>query len=504
MTIPPPKLPPPPLPPPNDAGKSSHMKTSETFRGRKTPQDQSPNLINNINSNLRQVAPIDAAAELIQHLDESFHTLTTSAQNAQDDSRTARQNAQTAMDIARRYTTRSYHVPKAKSSTKSAHHIQNTSNKKSKTTATHQKSISPRFTSTIPQVGTDIHMQNYSNSNSTVENTRSPINILIPPPSTSYKHTSPNQRHDSNQTPKSRTPRELTPPSSNSPAGPISATSSHQKLAQSHAEDVLTLSLELEQTKAELEKIQESSKSTVKEYTDQIKHWKEKVEIAEEDANTALELARESTDSRIDMEHYLDKALQELEAVKKDNSEKEKQLEIALKKEEEMQLAVLDTSSDLQTRNHYENGSSRALVPQQPRALVAMGRDVLNRRRAVLSKRFRQHKLEYGIRQRDGLLLENGSTGTRQSRSRASPDASHDRRYIDPTYSIRKLKESAKRLGITNMNWYNSRNGNGQWRNNTPDSVSDNINAGYDHNIDQSDNLEAIIDCYSNSVEVSQ
>ena len=505
----------PPPPPPPRVPTTSNVYPHNANHHKNPPQDQpissvgqshstlnsanktgTPHQKTHSNNNSNTVNPIDAAAQLIQHLDENFHTMNASAQSAQQDSENARENARAAMEIARRYATRSY-TPKTTPKPMKSPAASTISNKKSKMMAGFSRSeesssaLSMNMNMNMNMNGNDPHMMHYPNSSSDSH----PNAHRIPSPPRADDAT-PRMNNQNHMNPQSQSQNQLP--------------SSHQKLAQSHAEDVLTLSLELEQTKAELSQLQNSSQSIHDHYQAIIQQLEEKVENAEEDANTALELARESADSRGDLENYLGRALKELEVAKENLESKEDELQLALEQQKESQALTVHNPNDRALQVRQDDADGGALVVAPPKAMVAMGRDMLYRRRAVLNKRFRQHKLQYGMRQHDDIL-ENGSVGPennggddRYSNNHRANNYNDSRRntfgsknsnstqngsHSNHTNArvIRTLKESAKRMGFLSMGMGLSRNIDN--RGNEEDG--------------EFEDLESMVEQYCKSVEVS-
>lgn len=127
--------------------------------------------------------------------------------------------------------------------------------------------------------------------------------------------------------------------------------SSSERLARSHAQDVLALSLELERTKqalqqecmahdatrsnlsqarakhtsltTQLEQVQEQHKSTLEKKEQEIAHLQKEVlkaqdekKAAEDDAQLALDLAMGNAESREQLESWLERALQEVQVLR--------------------------------------------------------------------------------------------------------------------------------------------------------------------------------------------
>mmetsp|Transcript_45131 Transcript_45131/g.66408 ORF Transcript_45131/g.66408 Transcript_45131/m.66408 type:complete len:337 (-) Transcript_45131:211-1221(-) len=246
-------------------------------------------------------SPLDnAAAELISFIDNATIDLSASAIEAEYEAQDARKNARAALEVARRYTNRSYPNPRKHDDDDEEEENE------SKDPASSNSSKSKR------------------------EN--------------AHKTTSHREEEDDD---KSNHKKRKSPPP------PITS-----QMAQSHAEDVLTLSLELEKTKSLLAKEEQSHQSTksllasnqskdaslsatIDEMKDQFdlekEEWKrqmdklsrenrmqrKKIEAAEEDASLALELAKESNEEKEKMEVYLQRALTEIENLKRNQNQQQ-------------------------------------------------------------------------------------------------------------------------------------------------------------------------------------
>ena len=251
---------------------------------------------------------LQAAAALIQTLDTEYaHANAENATTALD-AEEARSAARTAAEIVRRYTTRSH--PRQGSTLQFA-------------TAT-STSIS---TSRSPMASTSSASATYFVHPTSTENSSNNNNHHTSTTNTNAR--TPPQRYYPNKTPSSTADR----------------------MAQSHAQDVVTLSLELERTKQALEaahmahddtknalaeerskssllqrKLQtlegtlETQRETLGRSGDALEENLERatlrMEAAEEDAQLALDFAKESEENREQMEHMLEQALVELQSLR--------------------------------------------------------------------------------------------------------------------------------------------------------------------------------------------
>ncbi len=268
------------------------------------------------------ISPLKAAADLIQTLDLAYSEMTNCAADAARDAEEARRNARTASEIARRYLHRSY--PKVQS--------------------TFGGSPSPKMEQKMGHFLEATHAESKEESNG--YGLESSLAIT--------KRNSDDPLHDINgikpPTPTSRVPTRhsvLSSSPSRNRARNYHAHSSVDRIAQSHAEDVLTLSMELErsrqayqseqrmhdETKAALsmqkvkannfeqenKKLKEKFELLERENNQKIQALEEEltkskyfVKAAEEDAQLALDLAKDSSDKRDAMEEQLRRTLEEL------------------------------------------------------------------------------------------------------------------------------------------------------------------------------------------------
>jgi len=457
MPVPPPPPPPPAPPPPPSCPPANDHNSNGQHKLTKPPQDQpnTPTLVpqddpwsgsntpqtTNVEGSATKASidPLGAAAELIQHLDENLHSMSASAQSAQEDSQKARQNAKAAMELARKYATRNYETKK-------------------KSVRAHEQS------NNLTMNGDQRPFSNYNNNDCSLSNKKSKMSTENPSPvttsisSTAGAHVaSPNINKASpsinsktpptnNTTPLHRQDHRL--PQSNTQSPPVQSTNttpSHQhQLDQSHAQDVLTLSVELERTKSQLHQIQLRTESNHEQYEHIIQGLEEKVQEAEEDANTALQLARESTDDRIEMEKYLERALTELEVVKEELNIKQEELNLIMEEQKQQQQALMIRPSEELVRKEPEE---KALVLAPSKAMISMGRDVLRQRRGVLSRRFQEHKMQFEMRQQDDPLSSYGSANEFKTNGKNDTidwEARNQR-------IIYQLKQSARRMGLDNV-----------------------------------------------------
>lgn len=260
----------------------------------------------------------------------------------------------------------------------------------------------------------------------------------------------------------------------------------------------MALSLELEQTKQALATVRSTSQSVKDEYASTVVKLEEKVEQAEEDANTALQLARDSADSREALESYLKRALSELESTRD---------RVELLEEENsslLQITQHGTNNDEALVSHHPQYHQLDTVPEgeheeepnpfaaKSRALVAMGRDMLQRRRNQLNKRFRQHKSQATDHATAAAVYGNGhhhhggaasDTGSVQSET----STASNRRVTQ------LLRDSAKRLGFLGR----LRGGGG-----TDTSANGGVDVGDQTLSLEEEDVESLVEQYCRSAEV--
>jgi hypothetical protein len=338
----------PPVPPPPPAVRKSQGMEEVLFESKEGEKPSG-------------VSPLKAAADLIQTLDIAYAEMTHYAADAAKDAEEARRNSRTASEIARRYLQRSY--PK------------------------------------IPS--------NFGGAPSPKQATRSEeskegvLAIEVNPE---------DSNHQSNGTPRSHVP-----PSPMRLAPSMAALSpnrnrariyqsSADRIAQSHAEDVLALSLDLERSKQSFKKeqcmhdetkaalsaqkvkattleeenvrLKEQLAQLAKEHAEKVSKLQQDIDkskyivkAAEEDAELALNLAQESSQKRDELE-------QELERVKKE----------LLTLSEKTQASVQTPARAVRFADE-SSPMDVSIVPTTPqstpsRSMVAAGRQVLRRSQA--------------------------------------------------------------------------------------------------------------------------
>jgi len=257
-----------------------------------------------MNNNMTQSTPLTApnnmtegslnvcATNLIQSLDEALSDMTSLTYQAEQDAKEARNNAKFAVDIARRYSTRCYEQNK------------NTF-----------KSSSIDNDDSFHRDGDD--------EGSAIDNDKIKYVTDDSPVRPPAQSVSPLSHYGKEE------PKNVIPLGYN-----LCATSSTEK-------DVLSMTLELERTKQALHSISQEfmeQKSKIAELDNEINRkeqniydLEDQIQIAEDDANMAMDVAKQSSEKREEVEKYLKLALKEISDLKQkleiEHSNKEKDLE---------------------------------------------------------------------------------------------------------------------------------------------------------------------------------
>ena len=446
-------------------------------------------------------SPLKAAADLINSLDMAYTEMTNNAADAARDAENARKNARAASEIARRYLHRSY--PKDTPSRPFG-------------ASPPRPSPNPRSQKNPFAAMDDSKQQDQQQQQQQEED---PIDGLLAingiasglqsPPRNHRLQSPPRNHHEESKTFEPRKRRTYKNPSSSS-----------ERIAQSHAEDVLRLSMELERAKQgwkseermhdgtktslasykvkhqnleeqnqnlvkELEIIRQESTQTISDLEQELANSKLRLQAAEEDAELALDLAKESAEKRDQVEEWLQLALQELEQFKagKAFSEEKNSLETPKRS-----VRFADDATTSMTPRGVET----------PRSMVAAGRQLLRRSmaspgEAILTLELTPAKsAERRRRLKDRLtnLEEDLPTPQKTSPSRALVETNNNpshKKLIDECQGAAKLlQESGQRIHLGG-HWWRDR------------SVAANNMMSHHENF----HLEAMTRQYSQSVEVS-
>ena len=284
---------------------------------------------------------LKAAADLIHTLDSAYAEINVLNASSAQEADEARAQARTAAEIARRYTTRSH--PTEGATLSFERYSSSPSNYKTTPTAT-TSSRAP-----MTDVGTDSN--------------RLSLNSFTP----SSEQNQNRGRAQAQQSYWQSTATSTSASASSSPRHHYRRTppSVADRITQANAEDVLSLSLELERTKQKLEaelmshdetkhalaeerarnqilhekflKIESNMEAqreqlgrTGDELEQELQRAKLRVEAAEEDADLALEIAKENAESRDQLEYMLQQALEEIQVLRSSSSRSYPAIEAAI------------------------------------------------------------------------------------------------------------------------------------------------------------------------------
>lgn len=390
--------------------------------------------------------PLKEAADLIQTLDIACSEMNNCAEDAARDAETARKNARAASEIARRYQHRSY--PKAQSS---FGFISGAS------------TPSPKRTRPILDINTETKEESLDDISaiaSEIETPRQNYSILNL------------ERRKGKRTYKTPT--------------------STDRIAQSHADDVLALSIELERAKQALKSEQrmhqqtktllEASEAKNKELQVQNDAFQEIVETsgqegnqrkqeleeeltksnlrlqaAEEDADLALDLAKDSAEKRDEMEEMMQKALDELQILKATTKAPDTP-------KRSVRFADSTPPPPPPPPRPTPESSSASPRSSTPRAMVAAGRQLLRRSigtpdQEVITLELTPAKSaerRRRLRERLMQLDEDGIPTPRRlpSTPHPGPPAVKQKIVLDDFMDIAKiLQDSGKRLDLGGHWW---------------------------------------------------
>ena len=299
------------------------------------------------------------AASLIQSLDIARTKMIGSAADAATEAETARRNARTAQEIARRYQSGSYSTFKMNAldtSASSAASIVTTATMASSsiliTSRPKHPDITGLFKNQNASDGGDDEEKTFEgegdspNGNVGGDDNNGGDNHRVPY-TPSPRHSSPTHEHAENQIKSSD--KKSGDAAQN--RGDFHSPTSFERIAQHHADDLLQLTMELEKTKQELESeqrlrkqfhfsmlsmetkatklesineklkedIEKERKQSAAEISNlkmELKSSQMKLQAAEEDAQLALDLAKDSAEEREITEELLKKAKNEVEMLK--------------------------------------------------------------------------------------------------------------------------------------------------------------------------------------------
>jgi hypothetical protein len=393
---------------------------------------------------MSSASPLKAAASLIQTLDIAHTEMTSFAADAARDAESARRNARAAHEIARRYQSRSF--PKTKSSFDDIN-VSALSSRKSKPasmiTRPSDQDVYKDITTITPRPKPPkplyLQQEQYEEDNNDI--LAIAADLKTPPgaavgkkgnasvtPLNGKKHSITNDGAAPQETAKTNSNTNV---NQNRKSRGFHTPSSVDRIAQHHADDMLQLSMELERTKQELkseqrmhqecktalasiqskassleeqnqrlleelEKERRKSTQQISELEQEVNTGRLRLQAAEEDAQLALDLAKDSSDQRDQLEEQLEKALEEIRMLKASHAAHGTAVmnggnAMAL---ETPRRHVRFADSEDDHRHDTNEGktpesafgtpmSSSSTTPGPSRALVAMGRQVLRRQIAT-------------------------------------------------------------------------------------------------------------------------
>ncbi len=353
-------------------------------------------------------SPLKVAASLIQSLDFAHTEMMSFAADAAADAERARKNARTAHEIARRYQNRSHSSFKAPTSI-----TDSTAAKRPEMRWAHSLTQSRKNTSEEKEFLSDADQERTEIENTGV------ITPVVPKPVKTLSEPqspTPSYQRNRNRLPPSA-PHSPTPYQRNKNRMTPQSPTSYERIAQHHADDLLQLSLELEKTRQELKseqclhketrsslelmkqkkikaergvhKIVQKYETELKDSTSQISNLERELEVsrsrlqaAEEDAQLALDLAKDSAEQREKIEEWLLEARNEIEILKSDGKLQSPSLTTPKRSVHfaDTDVTVTPTPAALVPK---EKSSPLFYTPREngpPRAMVAAGRQVLLRR----------------------------------------------------------------------------------------------------------------------------
>ena len=346
----------------------------------KTPSPPSTPKHNNISSKKKQNFQ-ESATSLIQSLEDAFANMTDLTQQAEQDAGEARRNAKLAMEIARKYSTRNYS----------------------------NNEYEDLFLQT-----NNLHTKKDSSGGEDVMNIKHE-NLTQPVPQSIE-----NLQHDQRR--------------------------QHSTTTSSESHEILTLTLELERTKQALQHVTQELRTHQKLVTDlrqsiankdeEISNLTSQVQIAEEDANMAMEVAKQNSDKREEMEGFLHKALSEM---------------TNLKNQQEKELVPIQEVDD---EDQSQNIDTTMIVPmQQPNkdtTAIERGRGIVHLYRtnntSIQKKKniTTLSKLQNSMQQNDDKFM----TICQHNQQQFTKSPSTSLSYYETNLIFKKLNESSEKLNI--------------------------------------------------------
>lgn len=343
------------------------------------------------------------AADIIRTIDSAYAEMNTNVFSAARDAEEARKNARVASAVVRRYTSESrgaLPTPSLSSPLSLSPPISQISKHEN----THQQ----------PQISTNTKHRSPPPPPPRVQANKKPISAecLDGHGSISYENLLNDKR-----------------PAESVPRTPIGSYTPTERLSRSNAEDMLAICLELERTKQSLEHrkiIHEDTKSALEQSEEKnsklqneidkllneletqrqnhglaveslerdLEKSRRRVQAAEEDAELALELARGNSESREQLEAWLQRALYEIETLREhvliadgkrdggSNGTAKPALSPALEAFSNAPKSIIKSYSHHRVVRFADDNASSEMVPtpsRPTRKLVAAGRQILHR-----------------------------------------------------------------------------------------------------------------------------
>eukprot|EP00536_Pseudo-nitzschia_multiseries_P012795 jgi/Psemu1/209694/e_gw1.508.16.1 len=364
-----------------------------------------------------QSSPLREAAHLIQSLDIAHTKMMGSAAYAATEAETARRNARTAQEIARRYQNQSYPMFKMDALEASMSSVATIATSTSTPVASssfvfasrpkHPEILGLKKKNTVKGDdgnGGDGEEKIFEHEDELLSDDVGESRHKPPrSPSRTYKSPTPKHPESTDKSANNNTPRNR---------GEFQSPTSFERIAQQHADDLLQLRMELERTKQdlaseerlrkqcqsslsstqmkasnlesinrklleEMERERKQSKKDVSDLKIELKANAMKLQAAEEDAQLALDIAKDSAEEKENLAQLLRKSEKEVEMLKKlcENNH----LAVVETPERRVHFADSETTSS----QNEEKSPAAFDAPREggpPRAMIAAGRQLLLRR----------------------------------------------------------------------------------------------------------------------------
>lgn len=483
------------------------------------------------NGNKQDNSSLSAAADLIRTLDTAFSEMSSYAVTAAKDAEDARRNARAASELARLFSEEDTGTSEESSASTPPREKKQPSPPPSNGTATTCREINKTWQPSTPERTVPPAEESQSKTSpNPLENDKS------------FEHPThdENMLHDTHQTGSGRKRKNYTPERN------LKAISTTERLEQSHAEEVLSLSLELERTKQSYEREQTAhhqTKAALKEaktknsqleaqvqkmlhdmetlredngrridgLQQELSQAQIRVEAAEEDAQLALDLAKGNAEDREQIETWLQRSLQEVQVLRDQLEHVDVSPDASIPSPSKQSSGALNPSSaknsvvrfaDSPTYLSPESHAVETPKSQPAKSMVAAGRSLLRRAVAVSTpdgggddalhlvaltpeKSAERRKK---LRQRLQELGEN-DVEVPTPISRAPPPSIHH--GIDMGYATKAMEHCHSVVRLLRESGKRLGLGGHWWTGNPPNKVTDDVN------------VEAMTRQYCQSVEVS-